>query len=414
MKSTLKTKQEAFDLNSELLLDDFSLLNETNQQHKVSKWTTFKYWYYDTSANIYKYFVRHPLYGYSFKRILYGLITLLLSIIILYVVIRLITPDTKYLPPDIEKTGLSRAQQDKLLEDRMKRFGVYGSLIPQILTYLKNITPFIPKQIVLGSEVTILQNGNAIIDSSKLITETRWVYLGVTTATTIAEEGSDALSIFLKAMPYSFAIGSVSVLISYALAILIGVRAAKKKGKLFDNVFNGISALLLAIPSIVIIIGTFIFSVAVLGNSGIYNTGSFATRFWPIFAIVVINLPGIATFVRRYIVDEMTVDYAKFALAKGTSSNKTYYVHIFRNAGVRIIRSIPSEIILTVFGSSMIVETQWAIPGMGRLIKESAGGNDFFVFLGFTVLSSFVSIFAKLLADLVHVLLDPRVSLTKD
>nr|VZR75702.1 hypothetical protein MF5294_00734 [Mycoplasma feriruminatoris] len=300
MKSTLKTKQEQLNLKTQLLLDDFSLLNETNQQHKVSKWTTFKYWYYDTSANIYKYFVRHPLYGYSFKRILYGLITLLLSVIILYAVIRTITPDVKYLPADIRKTGLSKEQINILLIDRMKRFGVYGPLIPQILTYLKNITPFIPKQVVIGSEVVISTNGQAIIDSSRLITETRYLYLGVTTATSVAEEGSDALKTFLDAMPYSFAIGSVSVLISYALAILIGVRAAKKKGKLFDNVFNGVSALLLAIPSIVIIIGTFIFSVAVLGNSGIYNTGSFATRFWPIFAIVVINLPGIATFVRRY------------------------------------------------------------------------------------------------------------------
>ncbi|EOA07269.1 Oligopeptide ABC transporter, permease protein [Mycoplasma yeatsii 13926] len=401
---------EKIDFKTELLSEDFDLSAELDNHEKISKLTTIKYWYSDLNANIYKFFVRHPLYGYSFKRIVYGLITLLIAIVLLYAITRAITPDVKYLPPNYEKLGLSPKALDELLIDRMKKFGVYGPFWEQVLNYLKNITPFIPKHILVSAEYGVDASGNW---TAQQIFDTRFVYLGVVSSPSIAEEASDVFKLFKDAMPYSFAFGSIAILIANILGILIGIQQAKKKNRLFDSLFSGASAFLVALPSLVIVLAVFIFSVSILGSSGLYNTGTFATKFWPIVTMVIINIPIVASYTRRYVLEEMTADYVKFTLSKGMSTKRAYYLHIFRNSGIRTIRTIPSQIILTVFGSSILTETQWSIPGMGQYIIKSAGGNDFFVFLGFTVLSSFATIFASLLSDLIYVWLDPRISLTK-
>ncbi|UWD35085.1 ABC transporter permease [Mycoplasma cottewii] len=401
---------EKIDFKTDLLSEDFDLSSELDNHEKISKLTTIKYWYSDLNANIYKFFVRHPLYGYSFKRIVYGLITLLIAIVLLYAITRAITPDEKYLPANYEKLGLSKKALDELLIDRMKKFGVYGPFWEQVLNYLKNIIPFIPKHILVSAEYGVDDFGNL---TATQIYETRFVYLGVVSSPSIAEETSDVFNLFKAAMPYSFAFGSIAILIANTLGILIGIQQAKKKNRSFDNLFSAASAFLVALPSLVIVLVVFIFSVSILGSSGLYNTGTFATKFWPIITMVIINIPIVASYTRRYVIEEMTADYVKFTLSKGMSTKRAYYLHIFRNSGIRTIRTIPSQIILTMFGSSILTETQWSIPGMGQYIIKSAGGNDFFVFLGFTVLSSFATIFASLLSDLIYVWLDPRVSLTK-
>lgn len=401
---------EKIDFKNELLSEDFDLSSELDNHEKISKLTTIKYWYSDLNANIYKFFVRHPLYAYSFKRIVYGLITLLVAIVLLYAITRAITPDEKYLPPNYEKLGLSKKAQDELLIDRMKKFGVYGPFWEQVLNYLKNIIPFIPKHILVDAVYGVDNAGNW---TAEQIFDTRFVYLGAVSSPSIAQESSDVFKLFKTAMPYSFMFGSIAIIIANTLGILIGIQQAKKKNRLFDNLFSGTSAFLVALPSLVIVLVVFIFSVSILGSSGLYNTGSFATKFWPIMTMVIINIPIVASYTRRYVIEEVTADYVKFTLSKGMSTRRAYYLHIFRNSGIRTIRTIPSQIILTMFGSSILTETQWSIPGMGQYIIKSAGGNDFFVFLGFTVLSSFATIFASLLSDLIYVWLDPRVSLTK-
>jgi oligopeptide transport system permease protein len=61
---------------------------------------------------------------------------------------------------------------------------------------------------------------------------------------------------------------------------------------------------------------------------------------------------------RRYVLDETTSDYTSLALAKGLTHRRIYYVHIFRNAGIRIIHAIPAMFVAAVFGLSLLTEKQ--------------------------------------------------------
>jgi oligopeptide transport system permease protein len=56
--------------------------------------------------------------------------------------------------------------------------------------------------------------------------------------------------------------------------------------------------------------------------------------------------------------DEISNDYTSLALAKGLSSRRIYYVHIFRNAGIRILQAIPGVFVATIFGLSILTEKQ--------------------------------------------------------
>ncbi|ATZ17493.1 oligopeptide ABC transporter permease [Williamsoniiplasma luminosum] len=408
---------------------------------KSSKLRELYYKYEDWNANIYKFLRAHPLIGYSTKRILFGLITLLMAIIILFLIVNAVTDVNSYMPENWNKLGLGKIgseRYNRFLEERMKLFGVYGTALERLLSYLKNIIPFIPKTIVTGATVTFhgldpvyaselpltftglaSDVANAIgrpITELNLETKTVWIYLGVVSSKSLGTPGTtEIMTLFANAIPYSLAFGSVAVILCYLIGVPLGIQAAKRKGRKTDTVINGTSMLFIAVPAVVIIVGIYLVSIKVFGHSAMFNSGSFWTKFWPTIALMCMMMPSTIIFTRRYVIDEMTADYTKFAYAKGMSESRVYYIHIFRNAGIRILRDIPLELAITLFGMSILTEQQWGIPGMGSfMVKAITGTKDSFMILGYVSFAAFVRIFGSLISDLSMVWMDPRVTLTKN
>ncbi|WP_031543285.1 oligopeptide ABC transporter permease OppB [Mesoplasma photuris] len=435
---TIKNKSNSNNIDIESV--NYSLDEELI--YGESTWlTAAKYKFDDISADMSRFFRQHPLIGYSFKRIVYGFATLLFAIIALFLIVNAVTDVNQYMPDYWNKLGLGEVGSDKYneyLAERMKLFGVYGSVGERLLTYLRNLTPFIPKYIVTGQEFEF----SAIIDTNPYstihsfvwadvvkanpeldwgnitenVTSKRvWVHLGVVSSKSIGQPGqTEIMTLFNEAIPYSFAFGSVSVIISYMIGLPLGIQAAKRKGKTSDNIINGTNILLVAVPGIVIIIGFYLLSISAFGHSAMFESGSFWTKFWPVVALVTMMTPSTVILTRRYVIDEMTADYTKFAYAKGMGETKVYYIHIFRNAGIRILRQFPIDLAVTLFGASILTEQQWQIPGMSPfIVKAISGEKDSFVILGYISFAAFIKIFATLISDLMMVWMDPRVSLGK-
>lgn len=420
------------DLSGELIYAESTFFRTT--LYKVSeRWEDFS-----------RYLRSHPLIGYSFKRLVYGVLTLILSIAIIFFLVNFVTDDSSYMPTSdqLGKMGIQidTPAYDRLLESRLILFGVSGNAFERLLNYFYNIIPFIPKKILVGTGVefphlgldpivqSVLYSGGRIdalyvtypelreqLDSIRVISEykTVWVYLGIVKSNSLGTPGvSEVNSLFVGAIPYSFAFGSVAVVISYFIGVPLGIEAAKRKGKKADGAINGGATFLLAIPAIVIVIGVFLASIMFFGHSSMFSSGSFWTKFWPVIALVIMITPTIIILTRRYVVDEMTSDYTKFAYSKGLSENKVFYIHIFRNAGIRILREFPLDIAFTLFGASILTETQWNIPGMSQLIVSAVRNRDSFVILGFISFASLVKIIATLISDLFMVWMDPRINLS--
>jgi len=119
---------------------------------------------------------------------------------------------------------------------------------------------------------------------------------------------------------------------------------------------------------------------------------------------------------RRYFVEELNNEYVRYAFAKGVSNKKVFFKHIFRNTSTVIIRDIPRDLGLAIFGFSMITESQWKIPGVGSLVVKALtpGNTDPLTILAFVVLTGVTVTITTLLSDLILVWLDPRIKLERN
>ncbi|WP_426605913.1 oligopeptide ABC transporter permease OppB [Spiroplasma endosymbiont of Glossina fuscipes fuscipes] len=357
-----------------------------------------------------EFFDHFPLLGYSLKRIFFAIITLLLAICVIFILLRLVTLDDIYISDiDINKLNIlpGTPEYNNLLEQRMKIFGVYGSIWTQLGTYLYNIMPFIKKTIIVNSAFDPV-TGQLVGDKI-----TTFFYLGVVFSTAVAQPGELVSEIFARAIPYSFAFGSIAVLLAYLIGVPLGIISAKHKERSVDNTINAASIIFLAIPPVVLVVGVYLISINVFYAHGLFSSGTFDTKFWPVFAIFLMITPPIVLNTRRYVIDEMTADYTNFALSKGMTNRYIFYIHIFRNAGIRIFRLLPTAFVTTIFGASIFAEQNWSIPGMSKFIVSGVGNKDSFVVMGYILLTATSGIVTSLLADIIMAVLDPRVKLTK-
>jgi len=128
----------------------------------------------------------------------------------------------------------------------------------------------------------------------------------------------------------------------------------------------------------------------------------------PLFISTLSGLAGISLFVRNGMLDVLQQDYITTARAKGLPENSVVYRHALRNALLPLITilglSIPGLI-----GGSVIAETLFAIPGMGKLFFDAVMMRDFPVIMGILTIGSALTLIGNLIADLAYAWADPRV-----
>ena len=115
---------------------------------------------------------------------------------------------------------------------------------------------------------------------------------------------------------------------------------------------------------------------------------------------------------RRYMIDQSNSDYVKFARAKGLSEGEIFNRHILKNAIIPIVNQIPVSIVMTISGS-VITETVFAIPGMGKMLPDSINMLNNNMVITLTFIFTGLSVFAVLVGDLLMTVIDPRIKLTE-
>jgi len=128
----------------------------------------------------------------------------------------------------------------------------------------------------------------------------------------------------------------------------------------------------------------------------------------PVFISAITGLAGISLFVRNGMLDVLHQDFITTARAKGLNENKVIYGHALRNALLPLITifglSIPGLI-----GGSVIAESIFAIPGMGKLFYDAVLMRDFPVIMGILSIGAILTMLGNLLADIAYAWADPRV-----
>lgn len=128
----------------------------------------------------------------------------------------------------------------------------------------------------------------------------------------------------------------------------------------------------------------------------------------PIGVVVFGGLAGLSRYMRQSMLEVVRQDYIQTARAKGLAEKMVIYKHALRNALMPVVTilglSLPGLI-----GGSVIIESIFAIPGMGQLMVQAVFARDYPVIMGNLVIVSTMTLFGNLLADITYSLVDPRV-----
>ena len=141
---------------------------------------------------------------------------------------------------------------------------------------------------------------------------------------------------------------------------------------------------------------------------GAHNVRSYIM---PVLILGLLSTGGIMMWMRRFMLDQASSDYVKFARAKGLSQREIFRKHILRNASIPLVNGIPAAVILTISGA-VITETVFAIPGMGKMLPDSIKAYNNPMVIAITFILTTLSILSLLLGDLLVTVVDPRIQLT--
>ncbi len=216
-------------------------------------------------------------------------------------------------------------------------------------------------------------------------------------------------------METSFTMGIFALFFSYLIAIPLGIYMSSKKGKLIDKVGMGYIVFVIAVPTLAYIylfrfIGSTMFGLP--DSFPKLGAGSLSTYILPIISLALPSLAGLLMWVRRYMVDQTTAEYVKFARSKGLSQQEIFYKHILRNAIIPIAHGLPGSIIGAI-GGAIITERIYAIPGMGKMLPDSINAFNNNVVIALTFIFTALAILSVLLGDILITILDPRISLSE-
>lgn len=209
-----------------------------------------------------------------------------------------------------------------------------------------------------------------------------------------------------------------AILISYLIAIPLGIMSALKPYSLRDYSVTGLAFLTAASPSFFLgMVGIYLFTVKLgwLPMGGMYDsgsTGSFTSLLRHlIMPAVVLALPQVGStmrYVRSSMLEVLEEDYVRTSRAKGLTRPRVVIVHAFRNALIPVVTNLGTQLPFLI-GGAVVTEQVFSWPGLGMLMVTSISYRDYPTIMGITVVISIFVLLGNLLIDLAYGLLDSRI-----
>lgn len=219
----------------------------------------------------------------------------------------------------------------------------------------------------------------------------------------------------------TFYLSLLSVLLTYAIAIPLGMLAGRYNGSTLDNVVVGYNFISYSIPGFVlylIAIVTFAYSLGWFptgGTVGIGVVGGFARMIsrlhhmmLPAICYALLSTTGTIQYLRNEIIDAKSMDYVRTARSKGVPVGVVYRKHIFRNS-LLPIAAFFGFTITGLLGGSVMIETVFNYPGMGSLFLEAVLVRDYSVMTTLILLYGTLTLFGSLISDILMSVVDPRI-----
>ena len=191
------------------------------------------------------------------------------------------------------------------------------------------------------------------------------------------------------------------------LSIPLGILAAVRENTWIDRAVTMFTMVGQAVPSFWLALILMIVLGLQLGILPISGTGTWQHFVMPGIVLAFTAVPALTRLTRSGMIEAMASDYIRTARAKGLSRARIIFKHALRNAAIPVV-SIAAVQLGFMLGGSIVIETVFALHGVGYLGWESIAKNDFPVVQAVVLVLATIYIGLTLLADILNALLDPR------
>ncbi len=283
------------------------------------------------------------------------------------------------------------------------------------------LTPGDPAALIAGdqsSEADILRIRESLgLDRPYLLRFFEWLWavlhgdLGVSIFSRLP-----VTTLIAQRLEPTLALMILTMVISVAVAVPMGVLAAAKQGSIIDRLVMAMAVFGFSVPVFAIgylLSWTFALQLGWLPIQGYTPLSEGFVPFLrslvlPAVSLSCVYVALVARISRTAMIDVLSQDYIRTARAKGLGQTAVLFLHALKNAAIPIVTVIGIGVALLISGA-VVTETVFAIPGVGRLVVDAILRRDYPVIQGVILMFSLGYVLINLVVDLIYTVLDPRV-----
>jgi oligopeptide transport system permease protein len=286
-------------------------------------------------------------------------------------------------------------------------------LIITISFFLVRLAPGGPFDLERPLEAKVMENLNRIYKLDRSLFEQYLLYLGAILRgdfgpSFILRDFSVA-ELFARGLPVSMTLGALAMLVAITVGGTLGTIAAFRQNSAIDYIVTGIGAFGLTIPTFVIapvlqiVFGLALSLVPVAG----WNNGSPRNLILPVITLALPQIAVVARMIRGAMIENLRSNHIRTLRSLGLPS-AVIVRHALRGAVLPVVSYLGPAAAALLTGS-VVVETIFSLPGVGRYFVEAALNRDYTLVMGTVVLVAVFVLIFNLIVDILYAVIDPRV-----
>jgi len=307
-------------------------------------------------------------------------------------------------------------------------------VVALITVFLVSIFCFLAFSVIRGDLASYLAGINASQEQLSALREelglnrnvfTRYFdwfsgFLSGKSGISLSLRGEDISSLISRRLPVTVTLSLLSFLFILLISLPFSLLTVSREGNIVDGIVNFFTAAGLSTPGfftglLIIYIFGFCFKFFIPGEYIDYSENIFGfirCLCFPALAIAIPNSAILVKFLRSSLFQELRSDYVRTAKSKGADKLYILFRHVLKNAVIPAI-TIFGMIIAEVLSGSIVIEQVFTIPGIGRLLITAISSRDYPLIQSLMIYIAFIVVAANTLADIVIMIIDPRIRMAK-
>jgi peptide/nickel transport system permease protein len=220
--------------------------------------------------------------------------------------------------------------------------------------------------------------------------------------------GRPVLQLVMDAFMVTLQLGLMTLVLATVIGVPLGLVAGLYEGRRIDSAIQAFNVVGLSAPVFWLGLMLLVFVSKYLGSPGRDLGQNLEILLLPLISLGILQAAAYSQFTRQSVVSAFSQDYVRTAVAKGLPLRTVFFKHILRNIMIPLV-TFMGLILIQILGGTVVIETLFALPGLGRLLINAIETRDYPVVQGALLLVVLTALLVNLVVDLMYHIIDPRV-----